>query len=417
MQKRNTPIQRLLPYPKRSRFKRDVITPARNRRLANNLLFVLIKNPIVVEVTNRVLYRVAQILFRVPIKQMRNTITFLIVYPSHPDRWNRVIHHTAKIHFFWQKSEYHRTFAKLMACNLSHNLIKHYADHLRLELSLSENSVEAYCHDVNLFLQYLESQNESTEIKDIKQATVENFFAYLYDMNIGASSQARILSGLKSFWRYLTQESLTEKDPTELIVSPSMGRHLPEVLSYEEIQKMIDSIDLSQPNGHRNKAMIEVMYGCGLRVSELIGLQISNIYKDDGFLRIFGKGSKERLVPIGDSSLKILFQYIEGARLHIKPKPKYTDTVFLNSRGTGLTRQTVFLLVKELAERNGIHKTISPHTFRHSFATHLLEGGANLLAVQQMLGHASVSTTEIYTHISDDLLRETLMDFHPRNRS
>ena len=301
-----------------------------------------------------------------------------------------------------------------MATNLSANLIKHYADHLRLELSLSDNNVEAYCHDVGLFLQYLDSQGHSTLIGDIHQNTIENFFAYLYDLDIGASSQARILSGLKSFWRYLIQEDLAEKDPTELISSPSLGRHLPEVLSFEEIQTMIDSIDLSQPNGHRNKAMIEVMYGCGLRVSELIGLQISNIYKDDGFLRIFGKGSKERLVPIGDSSLKILFQYIDGARKHIQVKPKFSDIVFLNSRGTGLTRQTVFLLVKELAERNGIHKTISPHTFRHSFATHLLEGGANLLAVQQMLGHASVSTTEIYTHISDDLLRETLTSFHPR---
>ncbi len=300
------------------------------------------------------------------------------------------------------------------ASNISPNLIKHYADHLRLELSLSDNSVEAYCHDVHLFLQYLENQGISTSVGDITQDTIENFFAYLYDLNIGATSQARILSGLKSFWRYLMQENLAEKDPTELISSPSLGRHLPEVLSYEEIQRMIDSIDLSQPNGHRNKAMIEVMYCCGLRVSELIHLQISDIYRGDGFLRILGKGSKERLVPIGDSSLKVLFQYIEGPRLHVTPKPKCTDIVFLNSRGTGLTRQTVFLLVKELAERNGIHKTISPHTFRHSFATHLLEGGANLLAVQQMLGHASVSTTEIYTHISDDLLRETLTSFHPR---
>jgi len=298
--------------------------------------------------------------------------------------------------------------------DISKNLIKHYADYLRLELSLSDNSVEAYVHDVHLFLQYLENQGVSTEVADITQDTIENFFAYLYDLNIGATSQARILSGLKSFWRYLAQEELAEKDPTALISSPSLGRHLPEVLSVEEIQQMIDSIDLSQPNGHRNKAMIEVMYGCGLRVSELIGLQISDIYRKDGFLRIFGKGSKERLVPIGDSSLKILFQYIEGARLHITPKPKCTDIVFLNSRGTGLTRQSVFLMVKELAERNGIKKTISPHTFRHSFATHLLEGGANLLAVQQMLGHASVSTTEIYTHISDDLLRETLTEFHPR---
>ena len=301
---------------------------------------------------------------------------------------------------------------------LNRNLIKHYADYLRLELSLSDNSVEAYCHDVHLFLQYLECRDGvptvSTEINDIKQGDIENFFAYLYDLNIGATSQARILSGLKSFWRYLIQEGITDTDPTLLISSPSLGRHLPEVLTYEEIQKMIDSIDLSQPNGHRNKAMIEVLYGCGLRVSELIGLQISNIYKEDGFLRIFGKGSKERLVPIGDSSLKVLFQYIEGARLHINVKPKFTDTVFLNNRGTDLTRQMVFLIVKDLAEKNGITKTISPHTFRHSFATHLLEGGANLLAVQQMLGHSSVSTTEIYTHISDELLRDTLTTYHPR---
>jgi len=298
--------------------------------------------------------------------------------------------------------------------NITQNLIKHFANYLRLELSLSDNSVEAYCHDVHLFLQYLESQNLSTETNAIKQDTIENFFAYLYDMEIGATSQARILSGLKSFWRYLLQEDLAETDPTVLISSPSLGRHLPEVLTYKEIQKMLDNIDLSQPNGHRNKAMIEVMYGCGLRVSELIGMKISDIYQNDGFLRIFGKGSKERLVPIGESSLKILFQYIEGARLHATPKPKFTDTVFLNSRGTGLTRQMVFLIVKELAEKNGITKTISPHTFRHSFATHLLEGGANLLAVQQMLGHASVSTTEIYTHISDELLRDTLTTYHPR---
>ena len=298
--------------------------------------------------------------------------------------------------------------------NISPNLIKHYADYLRLELSLSDNSVEAYRHDVHLFLQYLEYVKQSVDINDIKQETIEHFFAYLYDLNIGATSQARILSGLKSFWRYLNQEELTDLDPTLLISSPTLGRHLPEVLTYEEIQKMIDSIDLSQPNGHRNKAMIEVMYGCGLRVSELTNLQISDIYKDDGFLRILGKGSKERLVPIGDSSLKILYQYIEGTRLHVNVKPKFTDTVFLNSRGTGLTRQMVFLIVKDLAEKNGITKTISPHTFRHSFATHLLEGGANLLAVQQMLGHSSVSTTEIYTHISDELLRDTLTSYHPR---
>ena len=297
---------------------------------------------------------------------------------------------------------------------LTSKLIKHYTDYLRLEQSLSENSVAAYDHDVNLFLQYLQAQGLSVELADIEMQTIENFFAYLYDLNIGAKSQARILSGLKSFYRYLQSEEIVEVDPTVLISSPSLGRHLPEVLTYDEIQKMIDSIDLSQPNGHRNKAMIEVMYGCGLRVSELIGLQISNIYKNDGFIRVIGKGDKERLIPIGDGSLRILFNYIEGERLHINVKPKFTDTVFLNRRGSGLTRQMVFLIVKELADTNNIEKSISPHTFRHSFATHLLEGGANLLAVQQMLGHASVSTTEIYTHVSDEMLRETLSCYHPR---
>lgn len=298
--------------------------------------------------------------------------------------------------------------------NLDAHLIKHFADYLALELSLSDNSIEAYCHDVTLLSQYLEAEGKATEIKDIDKDTVEGFFAYLYDMNIGAASQARILSGIKSFYRYLLQENIVEKDATALISSPSLGRHLPEVLSYEEIQKMIDSIDLSTPNGHRNKAMIEVMYGCGLRVSELITLQISNIFEKDGFIRVIGKGDKERLIPIGESSLKIVNQYVEGARKHIHVKPQYSDIVFLNSRGTGLTRQMVFLIVKELAEANGIKKSISPHTFRHSFATHLIEGGANLLAVQQMLGHSSVSTTEIYTHISDELLRDTLTSFHPR---
>lgn len=298
--------------------------------------------------------------------------------------------------------------------NLTPSLIKHYTDHLRLELSLSDNSVEAYHHDVSLFMQYLEIEKNTTDLGIIDMRTVENFFAYLYDMNIGAKSQARILSGLKSFYRYLIEEEIVDADPTELITSPTLGRHLPEVLSYEEIQKMIDSIDLSDPLGHRNKAMIEVLYGCGLRVSELIGLKISDIFREDGFVRVVGKGDKERLVPIGEGSLRILFNYIDGARRQQTPKPKFTDTVFLNRRGSGMTRQMVFLIVKELASANGITKSISPHTFRHSFATHLIEGGANLIAVQQMLGHASISTTEIYTHISNELLRDTLMTYHPR---
>ena len=293
-------------------------------------------------------------------------------------------------------------------------LLKSYLIYLEFELSLSDNSIAAYKHDVSLFFQYLEQEKPGWVLSDITQDTIENFFAALYDMHIGATSQARILSGLKSFYRYLMQEKLVEKDPTLLISSPTMGRHLPEVLSYEEIQKMLDSIDLSEPNGHRDKAMIELLYACGLRVSELIGLQISDIFKEDGFIRVVGKGNKERLVPIGEGSLKVVYQYIDGARRQVPVKAKFTDCVFLNRRGTSLTRQSVFLLVKQLAEQNGIEKTISPHTFRHSFATHLLEGGANLLAVQQMLGHASVSTTEIYTHISDELLRDTMVSFHPR---
>lgn len=296
-------------------------------------------------------------------------------------------------------------------------LVNHYIDYLKLERSLSDNSVAAYEHDVLLFYQFLELSGQGLEMKQVTHETVEAFFAYLYDIHIGAKSQARILSGLKSFFRYQMEEGLLDKDPTALIASPSLGRHLPEVLSVEEIQRMIDSIDLSDPNGHRNKAMIEVLYCCGLRVSELIGLQLSNVYREEGFVRVIGKGQKERLVPIGHNSLKILFQYVEGARRHVPVKPKFTDTVFLNRRGTALTRQSVFLLVKSLAEANGIQKSISPHTFRHSFATHLLEGGANLLAVQQMLGHASVSTTEIYTHISDEVLRDTMATYHPRFRS
>jgi tyrosine recombinase XerD len=301
--------------------------------------------------------------------------------------------------------------------NLDHKLIKHFTDYLQLELSLSRNSIYAYEHDVSLFLQYLAIEKQPLEVSDIKKDHIESFFAYLYDLNIGASSQARILSGLKSFFRYLMQEDIIEQDPTFLLSSPNIGRHLPEVLTYEEIQKMIDSIDLSAPFGHRNKAMIEVMYDCGLRVSELVSLKISDIYKTEGFIKVKGKGDKERLVPIGDGSLTIVYQYIDGARKHVDVKSKYSDTVFLNRRGAPLSRQMVFLIVKDLAEKNDIQKEISPHTFRHSFATHLLEGGADLRAVQQMLGHCCINTTEIYTHISDELLRDTITSFHPRFRN
>lgn len=297
---------------------------------------------------------------------------------------------------------------------LDKNLIKHFSDYLRLEQSLSDNTIDAYCHDIELFRQYLEDSEKSCSITEITHHDIEDFFAKLYDLGIAASSQARILSGLKSFFKYLLQEKICEADPTMLVSSPSIGRHIPDVLSYEEIVSMMDCIDLSQQFGHRNKAIIEVMYGCGLRVSEVISLNISDIYAKDEFIKVFGKGSKERLVPIGNKTLHELMLYVKGERLHQDIKPKFSDKVFISARGTSLTRQSVFLLVKRLAEQAGIKKTISPHTLRHSFATHLIEGGADLRAVQQMLGHSSITTTEIYTHISDEYLRQVIMEYHPR---
>ena len=297
---------------------------------------------------------------------------------------------------------------------LDNSLIKHFSDYLRLELSLSDNTISAYCHDIEMFMEHLEDEKHSLSISDITHEDIENFFAKLYDFGISASSQARILSGLKSFYRYLIQEKVCEEDPTQLVSFPTIGRHIPEVLTYEEIVSMLDTIDLSQQFGHRNKAIIEVMYGCGLRVSEVISLNISNIYIKDEFIKVIGKGDKERLIPIGKKTLKELMLYIRGERLHQDIKPKFSDKVFISARGTSLTRQSVFLLIKSLAEKAGIKKTISPHTLRHSFATHLLEGGADLRAVQQMLGHSSISTTEIYTHISDEYLRQVILQFHPR---
>ena len=294
------------------------------------------------------------------------------------------------------------------------SIIKHFLIYIRLEQSLSDNSVAAYHHDIELFRQYIESIDSSMSIKDIHQEEIESFLSYLYELGFSASSQARIISGLKKFFKYLMIEKLISSNPTELISSPNIGRYLPDVLSYEEICSMIECIDLSQPLGHRNKAIIEVLYGCGLRVSELITLKISNIYKNDEFIRVLGKGNKERLIPISKATLKSIELYISGERLHQSINDKNSDTLFINRRGNMLSRQMIFLIIKNLAEKAGIKKNISPHTLRHSFATHLLEGGADLRAVQQMLGHASISTTEIYTHISDQYLREVIAMYHPR---
>ncbi len=279
---------------------------------------------------------------------------------------------------------------------------------------MSDNSVIAYSHDIELFMQYLKGISHSMLLKHITQENIESFLAYLYKLGLSASSQARILSGIKKFYTYLLQEKIVEENPTILISSPSIGRHLPDVLSYDEICSMIDTIDLSQQFGHRNKAILEIMYACGLRVSEVISLKISDIYVNDEFIRIIGKGEKERLIPISQATIKTLYLYIEGERKHLPIKPRHTDTVFINRRGSGLSRQMVFLIIKDLAEKAGIKKNIGPHTIRHSFATHLLEGGADLRAVQQMLGHSSISTTEIYTHISDQYLREVISLYHPR---
>lgn len=297
---------------------------------------------------------------------------------------------------------------------LTNSLIKQFANSLLLEQSLSENSIAAYVHDVKLFMNFLESVNHDLSVDTIQQSDVEAFFEQLYEIGFSAYSQARILSGLKSFFRYIKLEKISSNDPTLLISAPSVGRKLPEILSISEIEQMIRSIDLSHPLGQRNVAILEVLYGCGLRVSELISLQISSIFREDNFIKIRGKGNKERLVPIGNATLKPLFLYIEKTRVHFPIKSAFTDTVFLNQHGRAMSRQMVFLIIKDLVQRNGIKKTISPHTFRHSFATHLLEGGADLRAVQQMLGHASINTTEIYTHISDDYLRETILSHHPR---
>ena len=293
-------------------------------------------------------------------------------------------------------------------------LIKRFLIYLRLEQSLSDNSISAYTHDIDLFMQYLDSINHSKLLNDITQEDIEEFISHLFDLGLSANTQARILSGIKKLYAYLIQEKIIKENPTQLISSPSIGRRIPDILTYEEICSMIDNIDLSQQFGHRNKAIIEIMYGCGLRVSEVISLKISNIYTKDEFIKVLGKGDKERLIPISKSIIKTLYLYIDGERKHQNITSKNTDTVFINRRGSGLSRQMIFLIIKDLAEKAGIKKNIGPHTIRHSFATHLLEGGADLRAVQQMLGHSSISTTEIYTHISDQYLREVITLFHPR---
>lgn len=293
--------------------------------------------------------------------------------------------------------------------------IKGFKSYLRLEKSLSGNSVDAYLGDIDKLIQYYQSLNQEPKLTEITTADLKLFISWLNELGMQASTQARVISGLKAFFSYLMLENLIENDPSALIEAPKLSRKLPDTLNIYEINALIDAIDASKPDGMRNKAIIEVLYGCGLRVTELTELKISNLYSQIEFIKVIGKGNKERLVPIGGVALKLLDIYLHEVRVHMNIKKGHEDFIFLNRFGAKLSRISIFNLIKSLAASTGLKKTISPHTFRHSFATHLIEGGADLRAVQEMLGHSSITTTEIYTHIDRDYLREVVTQFHPRS--
>lgn len=288
--------------------------------------------------------------------------------------------------------------------------IVRFRQYLVYEKALRPKSVEAYMHDVRLLQEFMDE-------KPVENATLEDLQAFvksLYEHDMSTRSQARIISGLKSFYGFLLYDGTLKEDPTELLDAPKIGLHLPDVLTLPEIEAILNGIDLSTNEGHRNRAMAEVLYGCGLRVSELVNLRLSNLFFEEGFVKIVGKGNKERFVPIGTMAQKMVNLYVDGKRKEVKIKKGEEDYVFLNRRGSHLTREMVFMLVKQWAKDAGIEKHISPHTFRHSFATHLVEGGADLRAVQQMLGHESITTTEIYTHLDKDYIRTNIAKYHPR---
>jgi len=286
---------------------------------------------------------------------------------------------------------------------------------MKLERSLSPNSVAAYSRDIEKLFQFSQTGAVTLKPEQITLADLRGFIGFINELGVLPSSQARILSGIKAFYKYLLTEDLIVSDPSELLESPKIQRKLPDTLSYEDINKLIAAIDLSKPEGTRNKAIMEVLYGCGLRVSELTELKLSNLYLDIEFIKVTGKGSKERLVPIGGEAIKALKIWIEQVRPHTAIKKGEDDFVFLNRRGARLSRVYIFMIIKELAGMTGLQKSISPHTFRHSFATHLVEGGADLRAVQEMLGHESITTTEIYTHLDREYLKSTIIQHHPRN--
>jgi integrase/recombinase XerD len=291
--------------------------------------------------------------------------------------------------------------------------ITHYQNYLKIERGLSENSISNYTFDINKLVKWMVLNNVKTSPINIEKETLQEFI-YNIAKELNPRSQSRIISGLKGFFNYLIFEEYRATNPLDLIESPKIGRKLPDTLSIEEIDTIISIIDLSKPQGERNRAIIEVLYGCGLRVSELISLKISDLFFDEGFIKVTGKGNKQRFVPIGSLTIKFIDIYRNEIRVHQVIKPNAQDTLFLNRRGNELTRSMIFHIVKELTEKAGIQKNISPHTFRHSFATHLLENGADLRAIQQMLGHESITTTEIYTHLDKRHLSQIINNFHPR---
>lgn len=291
---------------------------------------------------------------------------------------------------------------------------KAFRAHLKLERGLSDHSVEAYLNDVSKLSQYFEVINKKFVVKDVDNNTLSGFLVWLSELGMLPNSQARVISGLKSFFGFLLMEQLIEKDPSDGLDSPRLSRKLPDVLNFHEINNLLMAIDVSKPEGTRNKAIIEVLYGCGLRVTELTGLRLSDLYGDEGYIKVIGKGNKERIVPIGEAALQYTYIYLNQVRNHLDIKKGNEDYIFLNRMGTRLSRISVFTMIKAVAEKIGLAKSISPHTFRHSFATHLIEGGADLRAVQEMLGHSSITTTEVYTHLDRDYLRGIITQFHPR---
>jgi len=293
--------------------------------------------------------------------------------------------------------------------------IKGFKAYLKLEKSLADHTIEAYISDLSKLVEFFEIKGIETSLDKVQLTDLTAFIMWLNELGLSARSQARIISGIKSFYRYLLMDDVIDTDPTSLLESPKIGRKLPEVLSVEEIDLLISQIDLSKPEGQRNKAMLEVMYSCGLRVSELIGLKLSNVYLDKGFIRVTGKGSKERLIPIGRKAVKEIEMYFPDRNSLPVIQKDSEDILFLNRRGKKLTRVMIFTLIKQYTQSAGIKKNISPHTFRHSFATHLIDGGADLRAVQEMLGHESILTTEIYTHLDRHYLRDAIIRFHPRS--